>query len=243
MALHCPGCGAPAEPDATRCEFCRARLASVACPSCLAAIFAGSRFCPHCGALAARDTDDAAATGRPCPGCRTPMTAVRLATIAFDECESCDGIWLEAERFETLCGDQEAQAAVLHRLAGDQAESTQSAAPAASLRYRPCPACGKLMNRVNFARISGVVLDVCRSHGTFFDPRELERVVAFIRDGGLSRARAREREQLAEAERQLRARQLQSSMGAVTSPPPPIREHDLALSFASLLDLLQGRDR
>ena len=241
MPLHCPSCGAPAEPAATRCNFCRARLASVACPSCLAAIFDGSRFCPHCGARAVREQEAATGAGRTCPGCRGLMTAVRLPTIAFDECEACDGIWLEAERFAALCGDQEAQAAVLHRLTDATGNARAEPAAATALRYRSCPECEKLMNRVNFARISGVVLDVCRAHGTFFEPRELERVVGFIRDGGLSRARAREREQLAQAERQLRASQMQAMLGAVAGPAPLQREHDLALSFSALLDVLQGR--
>src|SRR6266545_2924899 len=51
--------------------------------------------------------------------------------------------------------------------------------PLEKISYRPCPRCGKMMNRVNFAKYSGVVLDVCRAHGTFFDRDELHRVVAF----------------------------------------------------------------
>ena len=50
--------------------------------------------------------------------------------------------------------------------------------------------CGKMMNRVNFGRHSGTVIDVCRGHGTFLDAGELHAIVTFIRDGGLDRARA-----------------------------------------------------
>ena len=32
--LTCPQCGAAAAPDARACAFCRARLATVACPRC-----------------------------------------------------------------------------------------------------------------------------------------------------------------------------------------------------------------
>jgi len=46
---------------------------------------------------------------------------------------------------------------------------------------------------VNFARCSGVIVDVCRSHGTWFDAHELHRIVHFIRDGGMDRARAKEK--------------------------------------------------
>ena len=30
---------------------------------------------------------------------------------------ACDGIWVDAEVFESLCADKEAQAAVIHRFA------------------------------------------------------------------------------------------------------------------------------
>jgi hypothetical protein len=58
-----------------------------------------------------------------------------------------------------------------------------------------------MMNRVNFARISGVVVDVCKGHGTFLDPGELHAIVQFIHGGGLQRARTRQLEELREQER------------------------------------------
>jgi hypothetical protein len=53
------------------------------------------------------------------------------------------------------------------------------------------------MHRVNYGKCSGTVLDVCRDHGTWFDPTELEQIVEFIKAGGLDRARERERAELA----------------------------------------------
>jgi hypothetical protein len=64
------------------------------------------------------------------------------------------------------------------------------------------------MNRVNFARCSGVVLDVCRRHGTWFDMQELHRIVHFIRAGGLDDARDRRR---VEFERQRRQQEAQGA--------------------------------
>jgi hypothetical protein len=60
-----------------------------------------------------------------------------------------------------------------------------------------------MMNRVNFGRISGTVVDVCRGHGTFLDAGELHAIVVFIRDGGLDRARQRERHELEEERQRL----------------------------------------
>ena len=61
------------------------------------------------------------------------------------------------------------------------------------------------MNRVNFARCSGVVVDVCKAHGTWFDRDELRRIVEFIRAGGLEQARAFELDQLERERRALTA--------------------------------------
>ena len=57
------------------------------------------------------------------------------------------------------------------------------------------------MNRINFARCSGVIVDVCRGHGTWFDASELREIVEFIRGGGLELAPKREREIESERER------------------------------------------
>ena len=67
------------------------------------------------------------------------------------------------------------------------------------------------MARTNFARCSGVIIDVCRPHGIWFDANELQRIVKFIQDGGLDVARTREQEALTEERRQLEA--------ARSSPP------------------------
>ena len=64
-----------------------------------------------------------------------------------------------------------------------------------------------MMNRINFGKLSGTVVDVCKGHGTFLDSGELHQVVAFIRDGGLDRARRRQLEDLKEEEGRLRGLQ------------------------------------
>ena len=54
------------------------------------------------------------------------------------------------------------------------------------------------MNRVNFAHCSGVIVDVCKSHGVWFDRDELSRIVEFIRSGGLEASRNKEKHALEE---------------------------------------------
>jgi Zn-finger nucleic acid-binding protein len=60
-----------------------------------------------------------------------------------------------------------------------------------------------MMNRINFARCSGVIVDVCKGHGTWFDRDELSRIVEFIRGGGLEASRVREKEEIQDERRRL----------------------------------------
>jgi Zn-finger nucleic acid-binding protein len=57
--------------------------------------------------------------------------------------------------------------------------------PEPLVRYGRCPKCGDIMTRLNFGRQSGIVLDACREHGTWFDRGELESVFDFVRAGGI----------------------------------------------------------
>jgi Zn-finger nucleic acid-binding protein len=206
--LNCPMCGAAAEVDAPNCLYCNARLATIACPSCFGMMFLGSRHCPRCGAHAERaeaKTEDA--RGFNCPRCRALMEAVAVGTATVRECARCSGLWVAAAIFEEICVDREQQSAALG-LPMTKSAPGEVGNAGGHVRYVPCPQCAQLMNRVNFARCSGVVVDVCKGHGTWFDRDELQRVIEFIRAGGMSTARAREIEQLSEERRQLRQEQL-----------------------------------
>jgi Zn-finger nucleic acid-binding protein len=68
------------------------------------------------------------------------------------------------------------------------------------------------MNRINFARCSGVIVDVCKGHGTWFDRDELSRIVEFIRQGGLEASRNKEKASIEEERRRLRQEQLTANM-------------------------------
>lgn len=211
-SLRCPNCGAPAEPDGRRCAFCQARLATVSCAACFALMFEGAAYCPACGAGRARaGHEDADAR---CPECESPLQRLELGSTTLLECQGCDGVWMDADAFEGLCADRESQAAVLHQFPGAAAGGTQR------IRYRPCARCGKMMNRVNFGRLSGTVVDVCKGHGTYMDPGELHRIVEFIQSGGLERARTRQLEELRDQERKLRSVEARLARERGKTEPP-----------------------
>jgi Zn-finger nucleic acid-binding protein len=202
--LNCPNCGAASFTEAPWCQFCGSRLATVACPSCFAMMFIGSKHCQRCGATAAvpeiKDSKD-----RKCPRCQTEMVLVTIGATMVLECEQCLGLWLDVPSFEKICADREQQSAVL----GVASQAPTSAAHETSkVNYVPCPECSQLMNRMNFARCSGVIVDVCKKHGTWFDRDELSRIVEFIHGGGLNASRAKEKIEIAEQRERLRQEQL-----------------------------------
>jgi Zn-finger nucleic acid-binding protein len=168
-------------------------------------MFSGSKHCPRCGTAAAQ-VAAADLPARDCPRCRVEMTSVTIGVTAVRECGTCVGLWIDVSSFERICADREQQSAVL----GAASPSPVHAAGDVSnkVSYVPCPECAQLMNRINFAKCSGVIVDVCKGHGTWFDRDELSRIVEFIHGGGLDVSRAREKTQLEEARRQLQQEQL-----------------------------------
>jgi Zn-finger nucleic acid-binding protein len=108
---------------------------------------------------------------------------------------------VDSSSFHRICQETEQQTVVLETIS-----SGPEAPPSAgSQRYWPCPECRRLMNRQNFARVSGIIVDVCKGHGVWFNQGELRRIIGFIRDGGMSRARNRERQDLEDERARLRA--------------------------------------
>lgn len=162
-------------------------------------MFIGSKHCPRCGARAAVP-EVKSSEKRKCPRCQVEMSFLEIGATDVRECEQCLGLWLDVQSFEKLCADREQQSAVL---------GTASPAPTNAVRetskvkYVPCPECSQLMNRINFARCSGVIVDLCKGHGTWFDRDELSRIVEFIRGGGLEASRAREKAEIKEERRRL----------------------------------------
>lgn len=232
--LNCPSCGAAAPADATECAFCHAKLATVGCPSCFGLVFLGAKFCDHCGAKI-EGRDEAKAESRKCPrGCGA-MARVTLGGVAMDECPACNGLWLDPDTFEHLCAQRE------QTLATQIAEGIgigPAGAPHAveTVRYVPCPVCAKPMNRTNFAHSSGVIIDTCKPHGVWFDADELRRVIEFVRNGGMERARKRQLDQLTEERRLLEMRQALRPVG--TEETMYERNERRLGSGASLLSVL-----
>lgn len=126
----------------------------------------------------------------PCPACEAPFVGIPTeASGRVHECTACGGQWVDHTSLRTLF-----ERRVRLCLDWGRRPDALSADSANRVRYLPCPMCRQLMNRRNFGERSGVIVDVCRSHGVYFDPGELPRVLAFVARGGLEEAARREAE-------------------------------------------------
>lgn len=123
-----------------------------------------------------------------CPDCRAALHPVASRDVLAHRCGRCRGVWLDPEAFRRLCERDE-------RAPGEETALARASTPpfprgagsADTVKYRRCPACRDVMNRTNFARVSGVIIDVCRAHGAWFDRGELAAIWGFLRAGGAGR--------------------------------------------------------
>lgn len=139
----------------------------VACSACNHRFEGGGyrdETCPACGALAM--------PARACPHCTAPLGATRIAEHVFDECGRCGGVFIDSATIEHLVAGSADEVLAKLRERTDVAGSSGA---------RRCPTCQRDMAKRMASGGSGVIIDVCKSHGVFFDAGELHRLVAVAR--------------------------------------------------------------
>ena len=205
-----------------------------ACPRCLSRVFHGHKHCPECGAELTLAASGEAQGDRPCPRCTAVLHARRVGDIVIDECGACLGVFLDHVAIKRVVIDRAQSRA--EALLGALPRTEIKAVPAAGQKmYLPCPVCHVVMNRKLFATGTGVIIDVCRTHGTFFDAGELPLIIDFVMNGGLERAQIKDIERMREAAR----RELAQARDAARDA----RLHGAAVSSSrgsALIDFLSG---
>lgn len=202
--VRCSSCGATREEGSAACRFCGSdftlheRDLQTICPSCLTRISDRARFCHHCATPITPEEGLGEITERTCPACgpehRLRSRLLGHAEVSSLECERCAGLWLGAEAFDLLLTRARDRSDPAPEPSEVQANRRSAASEEGPL-YRPCPVCAKRMNRSNYGRRSGVVVDRCREHGTWFDATELNGVLDWVRRGGETLAEERRREE------------------------------------------------
>ena len=189
---RCGSCGAIVDSEAEGCSYCGSsierdpRKLSLICPECYARCLDESRFCTACGVGFRPEAVRIDGHEQPCPVCDVLMPPRQIGGIGVNECPGCNGLWVPGESFDVLVSRA--------------IEAQRSASPEERLRlqprvtganplnqkvaYRKCPECQAFMQRRNFQKSSGVIVDRCHEHGTWLDADELEQIAGFILSGG-----------------------------------------------------------
>ncbi len=154
--------------------------------------------CPICGGHIREELNPLPPT---CPRCKEPLNLYMGDDgQEYDICPKCNGMWLDREEFYVATRRYATQKQSKYK--GEYLKPPDRGL----LEYIPCVRCGKLMNRKNFKRISGVIIDECKRHGVWLDAGELEKIRHFIADGGLEKAMEKEIERNRQRVRELATR-------------------------------------
>jgi Zn-finger nucleic acid-binding protein len=214
---RCGACGGPLAEGTLACGFCGgnverdARAMRLLCPECFAANPSRCQFCCSCGvALSAEQVGAATLTSHSCPVCAVPLFERRLSSAVVEECTQCHGLFIPAAHFAHLV-----QYASRERKPGEAPAPLPPPmqAPTDVVVYRRCPECDQLMQRRNYARASGIMVDECRLHGHWLDANELEAIGRFISSGELARTQQRETRDAKRAAEEARNRASVKSFG------------------------------
>ena len=185
-------CGAQVGRESPSCDYCGSSIVrdkaqlSLICPECYGRNAQDARFCAGCGVTFDPEPVEAQGIELPCPCCGRLMPATQVGGIGLNECTECSGVWAPGEKFDQLVD----RAIEARRQAGEQ--TTTGLAPRVKgsnpfqqrVQYRKCPECEAFMQRRNFRKASGVIIDRCNQHGTWLDADELEQIAGFILSGG-----------------------------------------------------------
>jgi len=193
LEIHrCGSCGAQISVDANDCTYCGSEVVrdprnlSLICPECHGRNCESSRFCTACGISFSPEKVKVEGYELPCPACACLMPPRQIGGVGINECPRCNGLWAPEQRLDALINR-----AIEARRGDDSALKAQfeprvkGSNPAAQqVAYRKCPECEHFMQRRNFRRSSGVIIDRCNKHGTWLDADELEQITGFVISGG-----------------------------------------------------------
>lgn len=199
LVRKCGGCGAIARNDDESCEYCGSGIVAVVdrgsliCPECYARNLDDARFCLGCGVAFDPQSPEPTLSDLRCPCCECWMTSREVGGLEIQECPKCHGLWAPEDRFDVLVERTVTAVRERHLEREVPQPRVDGGNPVQNpVEYRRCPACDALMNRRNFQKRSGVVIDRCHQHGTWLDAHELERIAGYVLSGRAERAKVLE---------------------------------------------------
>lgn len=190
-SIVCPACGAGVSKADAACPYCGAE---VVLPKPIGMDGPAERrtFCTRCGRLYADAAircsqcppSDCETRGGRCPRCSSDLEPITLGRVTVDRCRQCRGHWFDGDEVEHAID------VTTEGISREDALSARRTLPTwdkplEEIRYLACVRCTERMVRRQIAPRVGVIVDICRFHGVWFDQGEFEHFAAFSRAGGL----------------------------------------------------------
>ena len=164
---RCNSCSAPLPANINRCTYCNVRNDV-------------DLHGKHNYSIKTRQSD------RTCPHCDKPLQTVKLDLndpFYIERCKICFGLFFDPGEIETLLKSSvsnvfDINLKLIKSINKDRYKKNRQ------VKYVKCPVCRILMNRVNFGRRSGVVIDQCKKHGVWVDSGEITHLMEWKKAGG-----------------------------------------------------------
>jgi Zn-finger nucleic acid-binding protein len=224
--MRCAKCGAPIDEHAfpggtVRCDRCGTTVV-IAEPTLTAGPYREAMPASHVASHPSPRRD----LPPLCPRCTRALDDASADLV----CAACGGVFVtHAELAVRIDSARPQPPPAVHP------RHASSRPPEPTVRYARCPSCTGIMTRMNFGRSSGIVVDVCREHGTWFDRDELESALRFVRDGGLEATEPPDSSKRVDDERAVRALEAELSLDAMREKRSIERVADIADDLLGLL--------
>lgn len=114
-----------------------------------------------------------------CPRCKIHLATEAIATISVRGCSRCRGCFLTRDAWNAFV-------LAITPSARPDMKNLVTTPPGVALEIEKlmqsvrCPACNRPMERCAFAMTSKTVIDICDSHGVWFDAGELVAVIQIL---------------------------------------------------------------
>jgi len=164
------------------------------CRFCSAPVDRRLGFCRYCdsrleldlhGSLAGRLYEPDSI--RTCPDCGSSLDTVDLKVdkkFLIEKCRQCHGLFFDPGELEMLLAKSVSNVYRVDRQKLNQLQNQSFRARNKKFKYRKCPACQVVMNRVAFGYRSGIIVDHCNKHGFWLDEGELRQLQEWKKAGG-----------------------------------------------------------
>lgn len=162
------------------------------CKSCAAPLPSNTNRCVYCNVRNDIDLQKSRYSAktihpdRNCPHCKISLHSIQIkgtTSIELEHCEHCFGVFFDPGEIQELLENSVSQVfeidlPLLKSINRDRYKKDHA------VKYIRCPVCQILMNRVNFAHRSGVVIDQCKKHGIWLDSGEITHLLEWKKAGG-----------------------------------------------------------